>query len=624
MEKMEVRVSLKKRVLVTLIPLMCMVGVILDASLELFMEYSPLLDAIERDIFFLILGGAILSIPFIIKVNRKKITVDGNTLWITPAIGCKKSVSIYDVKICSVGKKIKLYDDKSYLMVEYEASDDPKKIILNALQRNSRCRYNFFVKKQAPIVANANDMIVRNYIRTGEVVVSSQRADAIASQAVPYDMESVPEQPVLVESEIQRIKRIARWNVFLKVMIFILFFICIFGFRSICLAILCMFLNAGVGILKEYRIFNVVKRTYYRVDAVAVSEEVTQVDSRTRERHVMYEFMDKKGQKRRLLSDSVITDDIPWGSEKGERKYLWYSPLSDYLLDRDELKFHVFKASKKLPFGRWLKKHFILAIISVAAIIWIGFQGYKYFQVEWYEMTSDGRKLQLEWSGNDDENRENAQEAMESTGMEKSDYEEWLKYAYYPYFHEQGISEEDYEKLDIKERKLSGYKDDIEDIKENLEQNWGIYNRSTLIKVTNSVLEKGDKYTYEKYLEKMNGMDYDPTKYYQYDDVLGYEGADKAYKNIGDAGVDSWDYCRCIRMYAMSYVCGYISYDEYLLHSAPIVKYLQNEYTSWEQMYESYYYGYLVFNGRIENKIVYKTGYKQYTQMAYSAKVKFK
>ena len=31
MEKMEVRVSLKKRVLVTLIPLMCMVGVILDA-----------------------------------------------------------------------------------------------------------------------------------------------------------------------------------------------------------------------------------------------------------------------------------------------------------------------------------------------------------------------------------------------------------------------------------------------------------------------------------------------------------------------------------------------------------------------------------------------------------------
>ena len=65
------------------------------------------------------------------------------------------------------------------------------------------------------------------------------------------------------------------------------------------------------------------------MDAVAISEEVTQVDSRTRERHVMYEFMDKKGQKRRLLSDSVIADDIPWGSEKGERKYLWYSPLSD-------------------------------------------------------------------------------------------------------------------------------------------------------------------------------------------------------------------------------------------------------------------------------------------------------
>lgn len=49
---------------------------------------------------------------------------------------------------------------------------------------------------------------------------------------------------------------------------------------------------------------------------------------------------------------------------------------------------------------------------------------------------------------------------------------------------------------------------------------------------------------------------------------------------------------------AFGYICGYISYDEYLIHAAPLAVYLQNEYDSWETMYESYYYGYLIFAGR--------------------------
>ena len=91
-----------------------------------------------------------------------------------------------------------------------------------------------------------------------------------------------------------------------------------------------------------------------------------------------------------------------------------------------------------------------------------------------------------------------------------------------------------------------------------------------------------------------------------------------AYNNIGDAGVDAWDYCRCIRLFAFGYICGYISYDEYLIHAAPLAVYLQNEYDSWETMYESYYYGYLIFAGRNKNSsssVIY-SDYRYYEIMA--------
>lgn len=121
-------------------------------------------------------------------------------------------------------------------------------------------------------------------------------------------------------------------------------------------------------------------------------------------------------------------------------------------------------------------------------------------------------------------------------------------------------------------------------------------------------MEKGDKYTYAHTLEEMDedimSLPEDAVVYNckinEPDEVYRYLGTYFAYNEIGDAGVDAWDYCRCIRLYAFGYLCGYISYDEYLIHTAPIAVYLQNEYDSWTRMYQSYYYGYLIFLGRNE------------------------
>lgn len=76
---------------------------------------------------------------------------------------------------------------------------------------------------------------------------------------------------------------------------------------------------------------------------------------------------------------------------------------------------------------------------------------------------------------------------------------------------------------------------------------------------------------------------------------------------------DAWDYGRCIRLYAFGYMCGYISYDEYLRYSQPLMTKPQEGYTSWEELYKNYAYGYMIFAGR--NKQDYNPLVKQYLYM---------
>jgi predicted phosphodiesterase len=134
----------------------------------------------------------------------------------------------------------------------------------------------------------------------------------------------------------------------------------------------------------------------------------------------------------------------------------------------------------------------------------------------------------------------------------------------------------------------------------------------------------------EKYFEEALTLPEDSIYYtyklYAPDEMCKYLGTYYAYNNIGDAGVDAWDYCRCIRLFAFGYICGYISYDEYLIHAAPLAVYLQNEYDSWETMYESYYYGYLIFAGRNKNSsssVIY-SDYRYYEIMADKTEIPFR
>ena len=86
------------------------------------------------------------------------------------------------------------------------------------------------------------------------------------------------------------------------------------------------------------------------------------------------------------------------------------------------------------------------------------------------------------------------------------------------------------------------------------------------MKTTDSLLQKGDKYTYAQTLEKLGeealtlpeDSIYYTYKLYAPDEMCKYLGTFYAYNNIGDAGVDAWDYLQmhpviCIWLYMWLY-----------------------------------------------------------------------
>ena len=334
------------------------------------------------------------------------------------------------------------------------------------------------------------------------------------------------------------------------------------------------------------------------------------------------------------LSDKVNASDTAWGLGVGEKKILWYSPFVPYLLDQEPLEFKMFMDRRRLTPGEWIKRHPILTVGCIAFIVWIGFRGYKFGKAQIFIYTHDGRNLKTEWTARDAVTDEQTNTAVEAAGMEREELEKWLKQSFYPYFYVNSTSFGEFDAFDVENYADVMGEDKVEAIRENISDYWGIHDRKSLMKTTDSLLQKGDKYTYAQTLEKLGeealtlpeDSIYYTYKLYAPDEMCKYLGTYYAYNNIGDAGVDAWDYCRCIRLFAFGYICGYISYDEYLIHAAPLAVYLQNEYDSWETMYESYYCGYLIFAGRNKNSsssVIY-SDYRYYEIMADKTEIPFR
>ncbi|MGN0351805.1 MAG: DUF1266 domain-containing protein [Roseburia sp.] len=686
MDSIVVRSSMAKRIIVTLLPAICFLGMYLCAAVSVnFLEYGSKADKIMGNIMLSLLIPMIVSIPFIFKVHREKTVFDGYTFVVTPFIGQKKTISLQDVKVCTIDKRkqIRLFDKNSNLICKYSETEDREKMILLALQRSGKSVFTFRIRNEKQIVAKGSDKIFLKYLATGKIVTPEDELRAFnkmsREEKVKYMLEEYEDElgdteedeDVLDDENVQeltymrkygfkempyaegeineKIQNRLRKNVkralvgqIICILLFILGIILIAnnvqGKIIQCIAMILFFgSNIVILVIECYRRrkeFEIVKTTFYRVNATAVDEKNFSAKSSEVDRHLIYEFQDKYGAKRHRPSDRVNTADIAWGTGIGEKKVLWYSPYEEYLLETEPVKFKLIRSKKRPSFKVWIKRHPILVVGCVAIIASAIFGLYQFGERQVFIYTNDGRKLQVEWSAKGGTTEEQATAAVEATGMEKEELEAWLKQSFYPYFYANDASDEEFEEFDVEEYKNILDEEMIQKIKDNLSSSWGINDRKSLIKKTDSLLKKGDKYTYARTLEKMSeevmNLPEDTIFYtyrlYEPDEFYRYLGTYYAYNEIGDAGVDAWDYCRCIRLFAFGYISGYISYDEYLIHAAPIVTYLQNEYDSWTKMYESYYYGHLIFLGRNEytSVIAKYDGYSDYSEMGENVEMPFR
>lgn len=596
-----VRNSVAKRVIVTLMPaisFLCMFG--LAAISVNFLEYGSTADRIVGYIGVSCIIPMIVSIPFIFKVNREKTVLDINTFYVTPFVGRTKNIPVQDVKVCTIGrrKQIRLFDEKSNLICKYKSTQDKEQIILKTLQKAGTCTFTFSVRNGKQVVVKGSDRIFTDYLATGEVskTINSYKSLYYVPQTSSVsdkkqEQDSQFDQNIKKQIEKNRkifqIAQIVSLIIFLRGMFMLAFNTP--GGTSGKLAVIFFFGGVIGMLLSKYlcrrKEFEITKPTFYRVVGAAVNEKDFAFRSSDSDRHLIYEFQDKYGVKHQRPSDKVNASDTAWGLGVGEKKILWYSPFVPYLLDQEPLKFKMFMDRRRLTPGEWIKRHPILTVGCIAFIVWIGFRGYKFGKAQIFIYTHDGRNLKTEWTARDAVTDEQTNTAVEA-------------------------------------------------IRENISDYWGIHDRKSLMKTTDSLLQKGDKYTYAQTLEKLGeealtlpeDSIYYTYKLYAPDEMCKYLGTYYAYNNIGDAGVDAWDYCRCIRLFAFGYICGYISYDEYLIHAAPLAVYLQNEYDSWETMYESYYYGYLIFAGRNKNSsssVIY-SDYRYYEIMADKTEIPFR
>ena len=78
-----------------------------------------------------------------------------------------------------------------------------------------------------------------------------------------------------------------------------------------------------------------------------------------------------------------------------------------------------------------------------------------------------------------------------------------------------------------------------------------------------------------------------------------------AYGHLDTRGVDAWDYVRIMRITGLCYQCGYISLEECLDQCLPIAQRLQKEYGSFEEIFESYIYGYQFWKNDSDDDRIY-------------------
>ena len=216
-----------------------------------------------------------------------------------------------------------------------------------------------------------------------------------------------------------------------------------------------------------------------------------------------------------------------------------------------------------------------------------------------------GKSMEIEWSDTMGEN------SLTQRQAEKSQTVQWFTYSYSLYTLFNGMQIGEIGGVDPEDQ------DEVSGIRTLLRDGWNITDRDSAISGSNRLLERGHRVKYRSMaakLKKEGLLDLSEGDYLEKvidkGDTYRYKAIYEAYHQFGDKGIDAWDYARELKLLAHCYTAGYITLDECLDQSLPVAKQLQSEYGSWEEMFESYVYGYEFWCG--ENNSQNKKDIEQY------------
>ena len=146
----------------------------------------------------------------------------------------------------------------------------------------------------------------------------------------------------------------------------------------------------------------------------------------------------------------------------------------------------------------------------------------------------------------------------------------------------------------------------VQMIKSGLKESWEVTDRATAEDTINWLLEEGghnallleeykenslSEYTREELIEALSDSSYTDN------DRAYYLGLYDAVANYGDNAILAWDLSRAMQLSAWYYLAGYYTYEEAMDKSLAIAKKLQEAYGSWDEMTDSYLFGFQYWNG---------------------------
>lgn len=130
-----------------------------------------------------------------------------------------------------------------------------------------------------------------------------------------------------------------------------------------------------------------------------------------------------------------------------------------------------------------------------------------------------------------------------------------------------------------------------------LEQSWDVTDRASADETIEYLLQEGHRSDFNAALAEIEASGtLDLT-----DEELQAAGIENssliinciaAYKKYGENAIAAWDYCRILQLYGFYYVADLYTEQEALDASLEVAKELQTMYTSWDDLMQSYLYGY--------------------------------